>query len=300
MSAANGGALQAGLAPERVVSLVPSLTESMFDLGLGDHLVGVTDYCIYPQGKVDRVPKVGGTKNPRLEEVFALAPDLVLANQEENTPETVNVLRQAGIAVWVSFPKTVRESLATLQQLVGLYANKTSAMVLKSLEQTVDWAVGAAQSQAPVLYFCPIWQDRTQQGVDWWMTFNRDTYAHDLLGLLGGKNVFADRERRYPLAADLGTGVATGADPHTPEHEGRDSRYPRLPDGEIQAAQPELILLPSEPFAFTQAQRTWIMENWPDLPAVRQRRVHLVDGSLITWHGTRLGRAIQKLPEYFL
>src|SRR5512139_3602968 len=100
--------------PKRVVSLVPSMTESLFELGFGETLVGITDYCIYPEERLEGLPRLGGPKNPRLEDIIALQPELVLANWEENTRRTVETLEAAGVRVWVTFPKTVRQALDVL------------------------------------------------------------------------------------------------------------------------------------------------------------------------------------------
>jgi ABC-type Fe3+-hydroxamate transport system substrate-binding protein len=124
------------------------------------------------------------------------------------------------------------------------------------------------------------------------MTFNRNTYSNDLLGIFGGENVFADRERLYPLKADLGIGEAV-------KREGKDIRYPRVTVEEIHQAAPELILLPNEPFAFNQEHKQLLLKELKTTPAVKNNHVQFVDGSLITWHGTRIGKAIQELPKYF-
>ncbi len=278
--------------PQRVVSLVPSLTESLFDLGFGDTVVGITDYCLYPAEAVRDLPRLGGTKNPRVADILALKPDLVLANQEENSPKTVAALREAGLSVWVTFPRTVAEAMDVLWALSRLYKRGSAVAKLQTLERVLDVVEETAAMQPLVSFFCPIWQERTTDGRLWWMTFNRETYSHDLLTLLGGYNVFSDRQRRYPLEADLGTMEPQPAP-------GRDTRYPRITPEEVRAAQPEMILLPSEPYAFGLLDRDQLMALLPDVPAVRNGRVHLVDGSLITWHGTRLGRALQALPPLF-
>jgi len=275
-------------APQRVVSLVPSLTESLFDLGLDSALVGVTDYCVYPKEGVARLEKVGGTRNPRLETIIALKPDLVMANWEENTRQAVETLEAAGLPVWVTFPRSVGESMDVLWKLAELFRSQAARVRLQTLEMTLDWAVQAAAELRPVRYFCPIWYDETEAGQPWWMTFNSRTYCHDLLRILGGENVFADRQRRYPLAADLG--------PEPPEDPGeRDTRYPRLALDEIRQAQPEVILLPDEPFKFDETHPSLLQDWLAGTPAVQQGRVHLVEGSLITWHGTRLARALREL-----
>ena len=274
--------------PRRVVSLVPSMTESLFDLGAGDSLVGVTDYCLLPAGS-ESIPRLGGTKSPRVEDVLRLAPELVLANQEENTPETVRRLEAGGAKVWVTFPRTVDDALAILWVLVRLFQRQTAAPKVKTIEVTLEWTSRAAATRVPARVFCPIWKGEREGGRDWWMTFNARTYAHDVLARCGGANVFAQRERRYPLAAELGEAAAQ--DP-----EGKDVRYPRVTAEEILAADPEVILLPSEPFAFAEADREQVRRALAPSAAVRDGRVHLVDGSLITWHGTRLARALVELP----
>ncbi len=274
-------------APRRVVSLVPSLTESLCDLGFGAALVGVTDYCVHPAEALRDLPRVGGTKNPRVDDILALRPDLVIANQEENPPAVVEALEAAGVPVWVTFPRSVREALDVLWALVKLFRRPEAGRRLEILERSLDWARAAAPFP-PRRLFCPIWFERTADGTPWWMTFNRHTYAHDLLETLGGRNVFAERERRYPLEADLGR-----AEPQDAGE--RDTRYPRVTADEIRAADPEVILLPDEPFAFDEEHRAFLMHTLADVTAVRRAQVHLVDGSLVTWHGTRLGRAIQVL-----
>lgn len=276
--------------PRRVVSLVPSMTESLFELGFGDTVVGITDYCTRPVSALTHLPRIGGPKNPRLEQIIALQPDLVLANCEENTRAAVEALEKAGVRVWVTFPKTVRQALDVLWTLVGLYGSREAAMRLEVLELTLEWARTAAAEKAKVRYFCPIWSEIHHTGNRWWMTFNQDTYAHDLLAILGGENVFGARQRRYPLDADLGLAEAQDAGE-------RDTRYPRLSLEELRAASPDLILLPDEPYPFQQEAVAEFQRLLPDCPAVRHGRIRLVDGSLLTWHGTRLSHALRELPE---
>ena len=275
--------------PQRVVSLVPSMTESLFELGLGSAVVGVTDYCLHPAEAVARLPHLGGTKNPRIADILALQPDLVLANWEENTRSTVEALEAAGTAVWVTFPHTVLESLDVLWKLAELFRSPEANIRLRTLEMTLDWTISAVDEHRMVRYFCPIWQEEMKSGQVWWMTFNRQTYPSDLLLLIGGENVFAGRERRYPLGADLG--VEPAQDPGE-----RDTRYPRVTVEEIVAAQPEAILLPDEPFAFGESHSRQIAELLRETPAVQNNCIFTIDGSLITWHGTRLARALRELP----
>jgi iron complex transport system substrate-binding protein len=274
--------------PQRVVSLVPSLTESLFDLGLGWSVVGITDFCAHPAEKSGGIPRLGGPKNPRVAEIIALHPDLVLANQEENTRQVIEALEAAGVRVWVSFPRSVRQAVDVLWTVVGIFKDQQAALRLQTLEMGVEWAA-AASAENIWNYFCPIWRSERDAQPAWFMTFNQDTYVHDLLQLIGGRNVFAQRGRRYPLAADLGLAEAQEAGE-------RDTRYPRVTISEILAASPQVIILPDEPYTFGEADRRDICELLGDTPAVRGDRVHQVDGSLLTWHGTRLAYALRELP----
>ena len=276
--------------PKRVVSLVPSLTESLFDLGMGEAVVGVTDFCVFPP-EAQKRPKVGGPKNARLKDILALEPDLVLANREENARKTVEALRERGIPVWVATPLTVDEALETLWGLVRLFRSERAALQVETLSRGVEMQRLAAP-EPPLRTFVPIWYDHLSDGTPWWMTFNAQTYMHDVLTLFGGANVFAERQRRYPLAADLGR-----AEPQDPA--GRDTRYPRVPLAEIVEQQPELILLPDEPFPFNERHREEMFRILANTPAVREGRVFLVEGSLLTWRGTRLGKVLQRLPGFF-
>ncbi len=277
--------------PERVISLIPSITESLFDLGFGSSLVGITDYCVHPADKVSSIQRVGGPKNPDLELISQLDPQVVFVNQEENSSSTIGEILEAGIKVWMSFPKTVDESLDVLRKILGLYHTDRSAVQITSLRIAVDYARAASESQTPMKYFCPIWQD-LEGGQPYWMTFNQHTYSHDVLSIMGGRNIFADRNRSYPLKADL---EGEGGE----KTEGRDTRYPRVTTNEINQADPDVILLPNEPFSFNEDSKQLILEELGETQAVRNKKIYFLDGSLITWHGTRLGKALQELPQYF-
>lgn len=275
--------------PNRVVSLVPSMTESLFDLNLGERVVGITDYCIHPADKLNRIPRIGGTKNPDLQRIFDLAPDLVIANREENRREDVEALQAAGVPVWVTFPKTVREAFNLLWNMMYVFNVNEGAMGerIRVMEWALDWLERIAENrETPCRVFAPIWFDPL-------MTFNADTFAHDLLHVCGGENVFAERERLYPLKADLGQ--AEPYPPDDPRSAGRDTRYPRVTLEEVIAAQPDVILLPSEPFGFTEEHIPMFAAL--DIPAARDNRIFLVDGSLLTWHGTRMGYAFNTIPN---
>jgi ABC-type Fe3+-hydroxamate transport system substrate-binding protein len=248
-------------APERIVSLVPSLTEALFDLGLGERVVGVTDWCVHPAERVAGLPRVGGTKDTDVGAVVALRPDLVIANHEENTRRTVAQLEAAGIPVWVTYPRTVADGAALLRALAeALGAGETA---IRDVVEPVERAVAEARRTRParpLRVFCPVWRDP-------WMSVGADTYAHDLLTLCGGANVFANRrERRYP--------IVTLAD--------------------VVAAAPEVILLPDEPWHF--GPRDVAELRRLDVPAAGRDgpvRIHCIDGTWVSWYGARIRPALE-------
>lgn len=216
----------------------------------------------------------------------------MLANQEENILRDVEALERAGVPVWVSFPQSVQDALDILWGIVDLYHDQTASLRVRYLEDNCDWARLAVEGLPRKRYFCPIWQGATPDGEPWWMTFNEHTYSSDLLALFGGVNVFSGRQRHYPLLADLGRAAAE------PSLD-RDTRYPCVNPAEIITADPEIILLPNEPFDFDQASSETLIALLAETTAVRSGKVYLVDGSYLTWYGTRLGLAVADLAQYF-
>jgi ABC-type Fe3+-hydroxamate transport system substrate-binding protein len=253
---------------------------------LDQALVGVSDYCPSPPEKVARV---GGPKDARVADILALKPDLVIANREENSREGMEALASAGVTVWLTFPTSVHEAINDLWIIANLFRSDRAMQQVDFLERAVEWAEQAGASQPALRYFCPIWEERLETGERWWMTFNVRTYPNDVLRVFNGENVFASRERRYPLLADLGRSEAE--DPGE-----RDTRYPRVCLPDIIRAQPELILLPSEPYTYSEKDCSVLAELFAETPAAQTGRIYLIDGSLITWHGTRLARALEDLP----
>jgi ABC-type Fe3+-hydroxamate transport system substrate-binding protein len=272
--------------PQRIVSLVPSDTYSLVKLGVSDRIVGRTRYCVEPAEIVRSIPEVGGTKNPDVEAILDAGPDLVVANQEENTKKDVERIAAAGVNVLLSFPKRVAEGLAHLARLaqaLDIGGDPTIKELLRGYYHALREAEAARARALPIKTFFPIWMDPL-------MTLNGETFISDALDLAGAANVFADRVRRYPLAADLGR-----ASPLAPDHvEGRDTRYPRVTWEEVVTRAPELVLLPDEPHDFNEQDRARFLDL--DIPAARDaRRVVRVDGKDFGWYGARsleaLGRA---------
>jgi ABC-type Fe3+-citrate transport system substrate-binding protein len=270
--------------PQRIVCLVPSLTEALFAFGLGDSIVGVTDYCVEPQPQARMKTTIGGTKNPDVQAILRLAPDLVVANIEENRREDVERLQMHGIPVFICFPRTVTGAVATLRSLAQTAgAEPQASPALARIESACGEAKALLTGRGKVRVFCPIWKHP-------WMTINHDTFIHDMIETCGGANVFADRERRFPLAADLGQ----QAESEAARAAGRDRRYPRVALDEAAGLMPEVILLPDEPYRFSDADRAEFAA-FPWVPAVRDGRIHVIDGKTVSSYWSRMDESLRVL-----
>jgi ABC-type Fe3+-hydroxamate transport system substrate-binding protein len=280
-----------GDAPRRVVSLVPSDTFSVVALGCAGALVGRTDYCELPSGTafeadvIARVQTVGGTKNPRIEAIVDLSPDLVIANQEENTKSDLETLAQRGIKVLVAFPKRAADGIAHLARLARIFRVQSDIGVRELVRRGYDAireAEVARRLQQPLRTFCPIWMDPL-------MTINGATFISDTLDLCGAANVFAERERRYPLAADIGAGKAL-----SPEQiAGRDTRYPRVTIEEVVSRAPELVLLPDEPHPFSEEDAA-VFRALP-IPAAARSAVVRTSGKDLCWYGAQTAFGLSRV-----
>ncbi len=263
--------------PKRVVSLVPSDTLNVAALGCREALVGRTDYCELPADVVASLPSVGGTKNPRIEDIVRLAPDLVLGNQEENTRGDLEALAQRGVRVYVAFPKRVADGLAHLAKLARIFGVDKDASVRELFRIGYDEqrAAERAGASAPALRtFCPIWMQPL-------MTIRGDTFISDMLALSGASNVFSDRTRRYPLSADLGRAAPYPAE----KVADRDVRYPRVTLEEVIARAPELVVLPDEPHPFTE-EDAGVFRSLA-IPAADRGAVVRTGGKDLCWYGAR-------------
>jgi len=273
----------------KIISLVPSITESLFDLGLGSDVVGVTDYCVLPDDANEEIPKVGGPKKLDLEKIRAIKPDIIFANQEENARGDIQFLIDSEINVKLFFPKTPRNVISDLYDLLGICGNLDLIEVIRALEKSLEWVEAAHEDRPIFRYFCPIWVGKHEQAGDWWMTFNQDTYPAALLKIFRGENIFAARARKYPLNADLGYGESEPAGE-------RDTRYPCITGAEISQNIPDIILIPDEPYSYNLQQIDQILDLFREA-ALPLPKVVSVDGSLLFWPGTRLAKALLELPE---
>ncbi|MEV5574377.1 helical backbone metal receptor [Spirillospora sp. NPDC052269] len=225
----------------RVVSLVPSLTESVAATAPGV-LVGATDWCSHP-ADLD-VTRVRGTKNPDLEAVRALKPDVVLANAEENRAPDLDLLRAAGLRVWTTDIRTVDDAFPQLRAMLTEGCGLPAPAWLDEAERA--WAA-VEPASPPLRAVIPIWRRP-------WMVVGRDTFTGDVLRRLGVENLY----------------------------DGHPDRYPRIPVDELNAARPDLVVLPDEPYAFTAEDGP---EAFPGVPCA------LVGGRHLTWYGPSLAEA---------
>jgi ABC-type Fe3+-hydroxamate transport system substrate-binding protein len=271
--------------PKRIVSLVPSDTLNVCAVGAASALVGRTDYCELPAEVVAGVPSVGGTKNPRVDDICDLEPDLVIANQEENTRGDLEKLAQRGVRVLVAFPKRVADGLGHLARLARVFGTERDDAVKDLVRRGYEAerrAEEARKGAVPIRAFCPIWMTPL-------MTIHGSTFISDMLDLCGAQNVFADRERRYPLAADI-----AGAKPLAQDKlEGRDVRYPRVTFDEVIARAPAIVLLPDEPHPFSEEDARVFAAL--AIPAARQKSIVRMSGKDLCWYGARSVEGIDRV-----
>ena len=252
--------------PRRIVSLVPSDTLNV--LTLGGTLVGRTRYC-----EAD-APIVGGTKDVDVEAVARLEPDLILANQEENSRTHLEELARLKLPVLVSFPRTVAEGLSHLARLSRILQADARDLIRRGYAALSE-AEAALKTRPALRAFVPIWMDPL-------MTVNGQTFVSDALRLGGGLNVFGDRQRRFPLAADLGQAIPTAAGT-------RDTRYPRITFEEVVERAPDLILLPDEPHPFSEEDAAVFRQRVPKAQVVR------CGGRDFSWYGAQSVEGIPRL-----
>jgi ABC-type Fe3+-hydroxamate transport system substrate-binding protein len=170
-------------AARRVVSLVPSLTETLFDLGAGADVIGITDYCIFPPSLA--LPRLGGTKNPRIEKIRALTPDLVYMNTEENLKHHAEAIEQFA-RVHLSEPRTIEDVERLIAELGEIHDRRDRANELVALLRDTR----ASISQRTFTFAVPIWKNP-------WMWCGGDTYVSHLVQSTGGRNVLGNLAR-YP------------------------------------------------------------------------------------------------------
>ncbi len=241
-------------APLRIVSLVPSLTELLCELGLQPYLVGRTGFCIHPRAQVQSIEKVGGTKDVRSDRIRALAPTHLIVNIDENEKPTIDALASAIPHVIVTHPQTPHDNLALYRLFGALFAAvpgvnaRADALCDRFTAAMAALTARPALPQRRVLY-C-IWQDP-------WMTVGRQTYIGQMLALIGW--------RQWEEAAQMA---------------GTPARYPVFSWSSALAEQLDLILLSTEPYSFGE-------KHADQLERQTGKPVLLIDGEMLSWYGSR-------------
>lgn len=240
----------------RIVSLVPSITELLFALGLELQIVGRTGFCVHPRDEVRNVPKVGGTKAVKVDAVRALRPTHLIVNIDENERDTVEQLRAFVPHVVVTHPLTPHDNLSLYALLGAIFDREHEARLLAdALQARLHEAAGHAFAAQNVLYL--IWREP-------WMTVARDTYISAMLRVVNWQTL--------PEVQ----GGATGA-----------GRYPSFEFDDAERAPwlagVDRILLSSEPYRFTQAHCDALKRD----PRMAGKRIELIDGEMVSWYGVR-------------
>jgi ABC-type Fe3+-hydroxamate transport system substrate-binding protein len=242
----------------KIVSLVPSITETMFELGLDDQITGITTFCHHPKNKVSAKTKVGGTKNPDRQKILELEPDVILMNEEENRKDDADFFRSHGMRLQISFPGNIMEAADLVQQLGNDFGspNKGEELRNKILQARKNIQITHRWKTLILIWKRPYW------------TVNASTYVHSVCEAIGLDNAFGN----------------------SPE------RYPQLTDVDIMTADPEVVLFPDEPYVYRDKDINEFANQFPNLNAVINRRLLKLDGSYLTWHGARTLKALQELP----
>jgi ABC-type Fe3+-hydroxamate transport system substrate-binding protein len=235
--------------PQRIISIVPSQTELFFYLGLDAAIVGITKFCIHPQGKVKQVTKIGGTKQLNMQLIHDLQPDLIIANKEENEQNQVEELMMR-YPVWVSNIDDLATAVDMINRVGEVVGKRTEANELSNNINRQFSLLKPSDKNLRVAYF--IWRKP-------YMVAGTGTFINAMLRLCGFTNAF------------------------------NKDRYPEVTPDDLITAQPDVLLLSSEPYPFAQKH---IVEFEKLLP---NTKIILVDGEMFSWYGSRLLHA----PAYF-
>lgn len=250
--------------PQRIVSLVPSVTEVIFALGAGDQVVGVTSYCTQPGEALQKIKAVGGTKNPDIGAILELNPDLVIFNDEENRHEDFRALHDKDCPIYVTAPRTVESGIRMVKELGDVVGRSTEAeSMVHSLLLKYRASKTESSDRLTLRVFCPIWRKP-------WMSFNWDTYSNDMLRCCGGENIFAGAAERYfSLALD-----------------------------EVVARNPHVVILPSEPYPFSEKH---LVDFRPLEGTYAGKGGHFypIDGMGLCWYGPRSAGGLKEIGELF-
>lgn len=243
----------------RIVSLVPSATETLYHLGLWEQVVGITTFCTMPAEEVRVKTKVGGTKNPDIDRIVELQPDVVIMNSEENRKEHADALRERGLELHVSHPVTIEDGAEMIASLGRRFNAESRA---GSLCEEITERLRAIHTPRRYRSLVLIWNDP-------YMTAVCGTYVDSVCRLFGFDNVIEEAGVPYPV----------------------------IEEKDFAELQPDVLLLPDEPYAFREKHAQEIRQKYPEMPAVKDNRILLFDGMYITWHGFGTLRALREFPQ---
>ena len=249
--------------PKRIVALAPSLTEILYSIGLGDQVVGVTNYSNYPEDAA-RKPKVGSYVDVNPEKILDLSPQLVIGTIDGNSRSLIELLDQVGIKVYLVNPRNVMQAIETIEVLGELCGAPEKATELSlALRKRVNVIKQRTMTKNRPRVFLQIHLKPI-------MTVNRNTFHHDLIQLAGGVNLFQDE----PIT------------------------YPRISLEEVIRRQPEVIIISSMERGgrFEKARQEWL--KWKSIPAVRDGRVHLIDSDIIDRPSPRIIEGLEDMARF--
>ena len=215
----------AGKVAKRIISLVPSITETLYDLGLEDEVVGITKFCVHPDSWFRHKTRIGGTKNVDIKKVLALQPDLIIANKEENVAEQVMALAKT-LPVWLTDIVTLENSLQMIRDLGAVIGKKDSGLYLANDIAARFEVLTPLQKPFTVAYV--IWREP-------WMVAGGDTFIHHLITGIGLQNAFCHL-----------------------------ARYPQVDFAISGQLHPNLVLLSSEPYPFSKKHLAALQQKLPN------------------------------------
>lgn len=248
--------------PVRIVSLAPSLTEILYYLGLGDKVVGVTNFSYYPPEALKK-PKVGSYVKLNIEKIIILGPDLVIGTKDGNNPGIVDLLEQARIPTYIVNPRNVADIIDTLQiigRLCGI--EEKAALLATDLKTRLGQIKKGVESKEKPLVFLQI-------NLHPIMTVNKNTFHQDIISLAGGINMSAESSITYP----------------------------RISIEEVIKQKPEIMIISSMDRGgmFEDARQEWL--TWKSIPAAKNQRVHLIDSDLIDRPSPRIVDGIEAMAR---
>lgn len=237
--------------PQQIVSLVPSITELLFELGLNDQIAGITKYCIHPIDMVKDKQIVGGVEQLDIDIIRKLNPDLIIAGKEENNKNEIELLCNE-FSVFVCHVTNYLNALGLIFDIGHLTGKITEAQqMITDIEKEFN-DISDFNLNKKVTYI--IWKEP-------YMTVNKDTFINSLIEKCGGKNIFSERKENFPIVSGE----------------------------EIKVAAPDVILLSSEPYPFSEKH----LKEFNKISSAAT--VKLVDGEMFSWYGSRM----KKAPGYF-